>query len=293
MRTGDDRVSIVMITHNRREEVLHTLSRLAALPEEPYIVVVDTGSSDDTPARVIAQYPTVQLIAAGANLGAAGRTLGVQHVQTPYVAFCDDDTWWRPGALRRAADLFDAHPRLTSITGRVLIGPEEREDPTCQLMQNSPVRRQPGMPGPALLGFLAGASVVRRGAFLGVGGFRTDLFLGGEEEWVAVDLAARGWWLCYVPELIVHHYPSPQRDGQRRRGQLMRNALCFAWLRRPMSSALRRTVSLLWRSRWDRATLHGVGAAVSSLPGLLQERRVVPPHVEEGLRRLDLLHKCE
>jgi hypothetical protein len=58
--------------------------------------------------------------------------------------------------------------------------------------------------------------------------------IGGEQEWLAVDLAARGWQLCYVSELMVHHHPSPHRDGSRRRWQLLRNALWFAWLRRPV-----------------------------------------------------------
>ncbi len=33
------------------------------------------------------------------------------------------------GDIRRPADLFNIHPRLAVATGRVLVGPEEREDP--------------------------------------------------------------------------------------------------------------------------------------------------------------------
>ena len=79
----------------------------------------------------------------------------------------------------------------------------------------------------------AGASMVRRSAFLTGGGFEARFFLGGEEELLAADLAARGHWLCYVPDLVVHHHPSPLRDGQGRRLTAARNALWFTWLRRP------------------------------------------------------------
>jgi hypothetical protein len=120
----------------------------------------------------------------------------VCHVDTPYVALCDDDTWWDPGDLGRAADLLRTHPRLAIITARVLIGPEERPDPACRIMEQSPLPREPGMPGPVLLGFLAGASVVRHSAFLKAGGFAPHLSIGGEEELLATDLAAAGWWLC-------------------------------------------------------------------------------------------------
>ena len=96
--------------------------------------------------------------------------------------------------------------------------------------RDSPLPRQPGMPGSSLLGFLAGASVVRRDVFLEAGGFEPRFFIGGEEELLAADLAARGHWLCYVPELVVHHHPSPVRDGQGRRLTTARNALWFTWL---------------------------------------------------------------
>jgi GT2 family glycosyltransferase len=286
MPVPDPRVAIVMITWNRREQVLDTLARLTRLPEQPPIVMVDNGSSDGTPAAVAERFPQVRVHLAGGNLGAAGRTLGVKAVDAPYVAFCDDDTWWDPGDLARGADLFDAHPRLALITARVLVGPEEREDPTCAEMLNSPLPVAQGMPGKPLLGFLAGASMVRRSAFLEAGGFRGEVLLGGEEEWLAVDLAARGWWLCYVPELTVHHHPCPQRDGSRRWRQL-RNALWFAWLRRPFGSAIRRTFELAREQSWDWATLKGFASALAGLPWQIRLRRVVPPRVEEGLHRLD------
>jgi hypothetical protein len=90
-----------------------------------------------------------------------------------------------------------------------------------------------------------------------------------------------------VPEPVVHHYPSPQRDAAARRRQLIRNALWFAWLRRPLPSAVRRTLWTLRTVPWDRTSLAGFVAAVAGLPGLLRERRVVPAHVERGLRLLD------
>ena len=101
---GDPRVAVVMITHNRVDEVLRSLGELTRLPERPRIVVVDNGSNDGTAQAVAGRFPGVELVDAGGNLGAAARTIGVRHVAAPYVAFCDDDTWWEPGSLRRAAD---------------------------------------------------------------------------------------------------------------------------------------------------------------------------------------------
>jgi len=284
---ADQRVAVVMITHNRCEEVLRSLGQLTRLPERPRIVMVDNGSTDGTASAVAQQFPQVEVLDAGDNLGAAGRTLGVRHVDSAYVALCDDDTWWEPGGLRRAADLMDIHPRLAVVTARLLVGPEEREDPVCQVMEQSPLPREPGMPGVPLLGFLAGASVVRRSAFLAAGGFDPRLRIGGEEELLAADMAAAGWWLCYVPDLIVHHYPSRQRDAYARRWHIVRNALWFAWLRRPLSAALRRTLFLLRSAPRDRAVLRGVSSALAGLPWVLRNRRVLPSEVERRLCLLD------
>src|SRR3954452_8673794 len=156
---ADGRIAVVMITYNRVNEVLRTLDELTRLPEQPRIVVVDNGSTDGTVATLTAHFPGVEVLEQRRNLGASARTMGVQRVSEPYVAFCDDDTWWEPGCLRRAADLFDAQPRLTLVTARVLVGPENQEDPTCCELAHSALPRAPGMPGPSLLGFLAGASI--------------------------------------------------------------------------------------------------------------------------------------
>src|SRR5438874_7851322 len=115
-----------------------------------------------------------------ANLGAAARNVGVWLCDRPYVALCDDDTWWEPGGLRRAADLLDAYPGLAVVTAKLLVGPSEDLDAVSQRMAASPVRWPTALPGAPLLGFLAGASVVRRAAFLRAGGFERRLFLGGE-----------------------------------------------------------------------------------------------------------------
>lgn len=135
------------------------------------------------------------LIRAETNLGAIARNVAVERVTTPYVAFCDDDTRWQPGSLDRAADLLDEHPRLGAVTGRCLVEPELEEDPLTPELRNSPLPGPAWLPGPALLGVMAGLSTFRVEAFREVGGFSSRMWLGGEEELLALDLAAHGWWI--------------------------------------------------------------------------------------------------
>ncbi|QNI05176.1 glycosyltransferase [Mycobacterium kubicae] len=280
-------MSVVVITHNRRDELDRTLHRLSELPAQPRVIVVDNASTDGTADMVRAGHPGVTLLTPGKNLGAVGRNLGVDVADTPYVAFCDDDTWYEPGALRLAADLLDAHPTLGVVTASITVEPDGRLDDICTEMADSPLDRPPGIPGYPLLSFLAGVSIVRREAFLAAGGFSKRLWLGGEEELLASDLARAGWHMSYVPDVVAHHYASRLRDAHLRRRHGIRNTLWFTWLRRPLPSAALRTMRLLRRLPRDRISAQGVSDAVRGLPWVLRERKPVPADLERGYQQLE------
>src|SRR5699024_738649 len=70
---------------------------------------------------------------------------------------------------RVAADALDEHPDVAVVTARILVEPGGSEDPIVAELRHSPVPGRRGLPGPALGSFLAGASVVRRAAFIGAG----------------------------------------------------------------------------------------------------------------------------
>lgn len=283
----DERVSIVMITRDRCGEADRTLRKLSRLPEQPQLIVVDNGSSDGTAAAVRERHPAAAVIEVGANLASAGRTLGVRAAATPYVAFSDDDSWWEPGALRLAADLLDAHPSLAVIAAHIRVGDDARDDPVCVEMARSPLPRSTGLPGSPVLGFLAGMSVVRRDAYLAVGGFQRRVGVGGEEAWLAADLAAAGWHLAYVPGVVARHMPSTSRDRVRRRRTDLRNALWFAWTRRHVPSAVRRTIALLAAAGAGRTGISAAVDGVRGLPWALRTRRRLPDDVEAALALLD------
>jgi GT2 family glycosyltransferase len=283
----DPRVCVVVATRNRSASLLDTLARLGALPERPAIVVLDNASTDGTVAAVRRRHPEVDLVALSVNQGGAARTLGARRACAPYIGLSDDDSWWAPGALARAADLLDAHPRLAAVAARVLVGPEQRLDPTCAEMAASPLPGDPSLPGRPVLGFIACGAVVRRSAFLQAGGFHARLGVGGEEELLAIDLAAAGWALAYVDTLVAYHHPSPVRDRVARRRVTLRNALWSTWLRRRVGGALRRTVRLLGPAVGDPHLWPAVLEALRGIPWVIRERRAVPPTLECALRALD------
>ncbi|HMN79733.1 MAG TPA: glycosyltransferase [Burkholderiaceae bacterium] len=274
----EHRVTVVVLTHDRPDELAAVLGRLDALPDRAAIVVVDNASTCDV-RGVLGGLEHVEYVRCPRNLGAAGRNAGVARAGTPYVAFCDDDTWWAPGALAHAADLLDAHPAVALLSARILIADDGTEDPVCTAMADSPLDSS-GLPGPAIVSFMAGAAVVRVSEFRAVNGYEARLFLGAEEWLMSLDLLARGRSLVYAPDLIVHHRPSERaRDPRRRHIALLRNRIWIAWMRLPVGHAWRITLRALAAAWQQRLTGAVVGRTLAGLSWALRRRRVVPTDV--------------
>ncbi|MYW03803.1 glycosyltransferase [Streptomyces sp. SID3343] len=283
---GPVAVTVVIATRDRRDELCATLARLTSLPERPAVVVVDNASGDGSADAVRERYPRVRVIRSPTNLGAAGRNLGVEAAQTPYVAFSDDDSWWAPGALAEGAAVLDAHPGTAVLAARILVGTHEEADPVTGLMAHSPLGRRAHTPGPAVLGFLACGSIVRRDAFRQVGGFARFLLIGGEEQLLAWDLAAAGWNLAYAPSVVAHHHPSPVRDSVARRARVARNDVLVRLIRLPLRRGLADWFALARIAHADPAAREAALAVLAAAPTVLRRRRRLPARV---LRDIDLV----
>ncbi|MFD9698471.1 glycosyltransferase family 2 protein [Lentzea sp. NPDC059081] len=265
------RTTVVIATRNRADSLMRTLTRLSELAVP--MIVVDNASTDDTVSRARKEFPRVLLLGSAVNRGATARNLGVQAARTPFVAFADDDSWWASDAFERSEPIFDAHPDLALIAARTLVGLSEQPDPITPLLRHSPLGE--GVAGPAVLGFMACSAIVRRQAFLDVGGFSPVLFFRGEETLLSWDLAAAGWALCYVEDIVAHHHPAAERAPD---GEIVerRNAVLASWMRRPVGSAL-------------AASLKDPRAFRAALPLLreaLRQRRELPEHLEAQIRKV-------
>ena len=279
------RVTVVIATRDRRERLLATLDRLAALPERAPVIVVDNGSREPVAAAARRHPTATAVIELGGNHGAAARNAGAAAARTEYVAFNDDDSWWLPGSLATAEHLLDRYPSLAVIAARVLVGAERRLDPASAVMAASPLA-DGDLPGPSVLGFVACGAVVRRSAFLEAGGFERRLGIGGEEELLALDLATRGQRLAYVEDVVAVHEPARgPRPGRGR--HTLRNSLLVTWLRRPVVDALRRSWELLSRHGDRRQAVLATFDALRAGAWVVSERRPVPRALARELRALD------
>ena len=93
-------------------------SVLAQEDIQAQIILIDDGSSDDTPMLIRAfhaQYPDRILFASQPSKGpAAARNLAIGMASTDYIAFLDSDDMWTPGKLRDAV-MVDADGRQVRL----------------------------------------------------------------------------------------------------------------------------------------------------------------------------------
>ncbi|EPD95379.1 glycosyltransferase [Streptomyces albus] len=281
-----EQLGVVIATRDRQRTLAATLERLLALPEEPRVLVVDNASRDGTAAMVTRSFPGVQLLRLPVNRGALARNEGVKALRTPYVAFSDDDSWWEPGALRTAVDILAARPATGLLAAGITVGDEGRPDPLNSVLAASPLGDGSAPGSRRVLGFLGCAAVVRRHAYLDVGGYHPLLFFGAEETLLAYDLAAAGWEVIHCPQVVARHSPADApRPG--RQALVRRNELLIAWLRRPLPVALRRTAALCGDALHDPGARRAARELLPRLPAALRHRRPLPPPVERAARLVE------
>lgn len=87
------RVSVVVVTRNRKDEALKCLKSIYNQIYKPFEVVLVNNASEDNTSEIIKEkYPDLILIESKINTGGAGgRNLGLKKTSGDYVLFMDDD----------------------------------------------------------------------------------------------------------------------------------------------------------------------------------------------------------
>ena len=130
--TNDTTVSVVIPCYNGLPYLTQALDSAVAQTHRPIeIIVVDDGSSDDSPAVVrdyAQKYPqlNIQLIQQ-ANAGEpAARNTGINAAKGDWVAMLDTDDWWEPDKLeQQVAAALQAGPECVLVhTGGIIHLPD-------------------------------------------------------------------------------------------------------------------------------------------------------------------------
>jgi glycosyltransferase involved in cell wall biosynthesis len=212
--------SVVIVTYNRAHwlhRCVDSVRRSGMRGLE--IVVVDSGSTDDTAEVARTLGPDVRYIYQP-NFGvAAARNRGARECRGRYVGFLDSDDRWLPKDWQRLVELMDAHPEVAIGFGDALEG--NRQDGYISMMEHRgreeflrlPCRelaedfrvleRAPFFKATAgKCPVFIGATLQRRDIFDRVGGFDEEL-MGADDRELWMRLALRCDFAYYDRVLCV------------------------------------------------------------------------------------------
>lgn len=191
----DMKLSYIIVTHNRRETLLHSLGKIhqhTPLPADEWETwLVDNGSTDGTTHTIADRYPQVHQINHKTNQGACARTDAVATAQGEYLVFLDDDSYPTANAVARSIRYLDIHPRAAAVTGTVTLPDGSREASAL-----------PAVP-------IGCALCIRKSALVAAGGFNRRLNRQAEEYDLAFRLLEAGYTLPRFEDIVYHHKKQP------------------------------------------------------------------------------------
>lgn len=262
--------------------VVPTGGRRGTLP--PAAIVVDDGADPPVPGATV-RFER--------NRGvASARNAGLELVDTPLVAFVDDDVelvegWLDPLVVHFADD------RVALVAPRVAAAVTDSDDAPAALtdyerrrspldLGTEPARVVPG----TRVGYVPAAAVVcRTDVVREIGGFDPELRF-GEDVDLVWRLVRAGWRCRYEPRAVVHHPPRPSWAAW------VRQRIGYGSSAAPLARRHPGMVAPLRMSGWSIATwllvaarrpALGLGLAVGSAAALVPKLSDVPPSVAFGL----------
>jgi GT2 family glycosyltransferase len=190
-------ISLLITSHNRRSELLRTLSVMVPLllPDNE-VIVLDDGSSDGTFEAVAQAFPQVLLIRSERRTGyITGRNQLLERARGSYALSLDDDAEIvTPDFIAAILAYFAAHPRCAVMALRVYWG---RALPIQALSPDEAPRR--------VKSFVGCGHVWRLDAWRSIPHYPEWFEMYGEEDFAACQLLRHGWEVHFVPHILVHH----------------------------------------------------------------------------------------
>jgi GT2 family glycosyltransferase len=129
--TVSSQISVIIPTCNRAWTLSRAVDSVLAQTLSPKeIIVVDDGSTDDTPDLLAKYGKTIQVVTQPNQGVSAARNLGIRYSSGDYIALLDSDDQWEPEKLACQAAFFSTHPgALICQTQEIWIRKGKRVNP--------------------------------------------------------------------------------------------------------------------------------------------------------------------
>jgi len=223
------RVSIMITTNNRLEELQRTLQMLGRLDPAPDEVLVTADGCTDGTAEFVSAMPNVKFIVNQPATGSvASRDRMIREAQGDLVLALDDDSYPEEAdSIGRIIPFFKHEPKLA-----VLHFPQRTDEYPYTL-----ARTNFGPEG-ATRSFANSGAVLRRSTYLQLPGFEPRFYHMYEEPDYALQCVAAGYHVLFSPTITIrHHYVSRARDEIRIHHRHARNEFWSTLMRCPLPFA--------------------------------------------------------
>lgn len=273
-------VSVLIATHNRKEQLEQCLESLRR-QEYPSVdvIVIDNNSTDGTSSMIREDYPEVEYISLEEDRGIGAYNRGASEAEGDLFVFLHDDSELpSPTAVSRIVDQFRLNPELGAAGFRIINGDGEPEE-WFEWPKVGDDRR--GYKSPT---FPSCGSAIRPEIFQRAGGFWEPYFWHVADRDMAVRILNSGSEVRYFPLISIRHRRIHSvRDESRYLYYLTRNTLWYIWRNFGLFRALTKTVTECCRigrkaSRRKGGLvvfLHGLTDALSRLGEVLRTRRPI------------------
>jgi GT2 family glycosyltransferase len=215
------KISVVIPTYNRLEELQHTIPSLLAqdLPRDSYeLIVADSRSNDGTTeylAKIALEAPNV-LHKPGAYSGrGAARNAGIAAASGELVLFNDSDIIASPDLLRRHLERHAEGKKIAVVGLEVQVKDLQEYERKRDRPELRDPLHAPGRKTLPWLYFLTGNASVRKEDLLAVGGFDENFTGYGHEDLeLGYRLERSGVTICYEPRAVNYHLQFVPHEDQ-------------------------------------------------------------------------------
>jgi len=235
--------SIIIPVFNRADLTSECLEALRGTVDmrTHELIVVDNASTDDTPALLETHPLSPRLIRNDQNLGfARACNQGAETARGEFLLFLNNDTAPTPNWLEPLVEILRGDPGVAAVGCRLLY-------PDSQLIQHAGVAFDSPAPYHLWCGFpadwppaneqqevdavTAACMLVRRSAFLDLGGFDESYMNGFEDVDFCLRLREKGHRIVYCPTSVVLHHES-MTEGRWLQEERNFDLFCERWAER-------------------------------------------------------------